>query len=67
MLTVDLIVCTMEEMKAMGAPMASLFGEAEPRTLDVATSSEVIPDTWRKLMAIGLGVQEKKLGRGAAK
>jgi hypothetical protein len=52
-LTVDLIVCTMEEMKAMGAPMASLFGEAEPRTLDVATSSEVIPDTWRKLMAIG--------------
>ena len=35
MLTVDLIVCTMEEMKAMGAPMASLFGEAEPRTLDV--------------------------------
>ena len=40
MLTVDLIVCTMEEMKAMGAPMASLFAEAEPCTLDVATSSD---------------------------
>lgn len=44
-LTVDLIVCKMEEMEAMGAPMAGLFREAEPRTLDVAASSVVISDT----------------------
>ena len=54
-------------MEAMGAPMASLFGEAEPRSLDGAASSVLIPDTLRKLVALGLGVQEKKLGRGAAK
>ena len=57
----------MEEMEAMGAPMASLFGEAEPRSLDGAASSVLIPATWRKLMAIGWAGQEKKLGRGAAK
>ena len=54
-------------MEAMGAPMASLFGEAEPRSLDGAASSVLISDTWRKLMAIGWAGQEKKLGRGAAK
>ena len=54
-------------MEAMGAPMASLFGEAEPRSLDGAASSVLIPATLRKLVALGLGVQEKKLGRGAAK
>ena len=57
----------MEEMGAMGAPMASLFGEAEPRSLDGAASSVLIPATLRKLVALGPGVHEKKLGRGAAK
>ena len=54
-------------MEAMGAPMASLFGEAEPRSLDGAASSVLIPATLRKLVALRLGVQEKRLGRGAAK
>ena len=57
----------MEEMGAMGAPMASLFGEAEPRSLDGAASSVLISATLRKLVALGPGVHEKKLGRGAAK
>ena len=35
---------TMEEMEAMGAPLASLFGEAEPRSLDGAASYVLNPD-----------------------
>ena len=55
----------MEEMEAMGAPVASLFGEAEPHSLN----GLVRTDSRHLAKAHGARVRgtEEKLGRGAAK